>query len=196
MLGLATRVLRVQFAPPEHAKAVATDDVTEFVAYTTEFIVAGLVAMRADRMTDLLNAVDALEVSDSVVQWLGDGSVRGTDILSIERSSLVAVKADAPRGNPARRQHTRRVTVAAGDASFLVYGDLHIRRGGDARADLGRRPPMIPLTDATIRFRLGGDQLAHHADTLIVNRDVMDWMKPVSEEDVYRLSERYQSAGP
>jgi hypothetical protein len=196
MLGLATRVLRVQFARPadERSSAATSQDLTEFVAYTREFLVAGLLTMTAHRMTDLLNDVDEVEVGDTVVQWLGDGAVRGAETLSIERSALVAVKADAPRGNPARRHPTRCVAVAAGCGAFLMHGDLHIRRGADARADLGRRPPMIPLTNATIRFRLGGELQVQQSTTLIDNRDVVDWMVPTTEEELLRLTGQYQAA--
>jgi hypothetical protein len=197
VIGLATRVLRVQFArlPDDTVLATPTEDLIEFVAYTREFLVAALLAMRADRMTDLLNAVDELELHDTLVQWLHDGALRGAETLSIERVALVAVKANAPRGNPARRHPTGRVSVAAGCGPLLMHGDLHVRRGGDARADLGRRPPMIPLTDATIRFSLGGKHRVDHAETLIVNRDVVDWMQPATDEDLVRLTDQYRSRG-
>jgi hypothetical protein len=196
VLAIATRVLRVGFARPsdDAPRALPPDDLIDFVAYTREFLVAGLIAMRADRMTDLLNAVDELELSDPVVQWLADGSVRGSDRLSIRRSELIAVKAGDPRGNPARRHPTGRVSVGAGSGTTLMHGHLHVRRGGDAATDLGRRPAMIPLTDATIRFTVGGEARVDAAETLIVNRDAADWMRPTTEEAMVALVHQYRSA--
>jgi hypothetical protein len=195
VLGIATRVLRVGFARPTDGAppAAQSDDLSDFVAYTREFLVAGLIAMRADRMTDLLNAVDELELLDPVVQWVSDGTVRGSDRLSIERSELIAVKAGDPRGNPARRHPTGRVTVGAGSGRTLMHGCLHVRRGGNAASELGRRPAMIPLTDATIRFNMAGEARTDAAETLIVNRDVVDWMKPTTDEALMALIDQYRT---
>jgi hypothetical protein len=196
VLAIATRVLRVGFArsADETARAAAPDDAIDFVAYTRDFLVAGLIVMRADRMTDLLNAVDELELSDPIVQWRSDGSVRGSERLSIQRSALIAVKAGEPRGNMARRHPTGRVTVGAGSGTTLMDGDLHVRRGGNAAADLARRPAMIPLTDATIRFSVAGEPRVDAAQTLIVNRDAADWIMPTTEDALMGLIHQYRSA--
>jgi len=195
VLGIATRVLRVRLARPadETPRATAPDDLIDFVAYTREFLVAGLIAMRASRMTDLLNEIDELELSEPVVQSLSDGTVCDTDRLVIRRSDLIAVKAGDPRGNPARRHPTGRVAVGAASGNTLMHGELHIRRGGDAVADLGRRPAMIPLTEATIWFSVAGEQRIDAAATLIVNRDVADWMKPTTEDALVALIDQYRS---
>jgi hypothetical protein len=196
VLAIATRVLRVGFtrSADETPRAAAPDDLIDFVAYTRDFLVAGLIVMRADRMTDLLNAVDELELSDLIVQWRSDGSVRGSDRLSIQRSELIAVKAGEPRGNAARRHPTGRVTVGAGSGTTLMHGDLHVRRGGYAAADLARRPAMIPLTDATIRFSVAGEPRVDAAQTLIVNRDAADWINPTTEDALMGLIHQYRSA--
>ena len=72
-------------------------------------------------------------------------------------------------------------------------GCLHVRRGGNAASELGRRPAMIPLTDATIRFNMAGEALADAAETRIVNRDVVDWVKPTTDEALMALIDQYRT---
>jgi len=193
MFQTVTRILRLESPARETAHGVETPDPQrlDFLAYAPEFLVAGLLPVEADRMTDLLNATDELQLIDPVVQWLADGRVLGTESMSIPRSTLVAVKAGSPRGDHARRHPTRQVAVGAGSGGYLMHGFLHIRRGGDPAIDLGRRPPMIPLTDATIRFSVGRDSRVDEAETLIVNRDIVDWIRPLSEQELAPMIHRY-----
>jgi hypothetical protein len=55
---------------------------------------------------------------------------------------------------------------------------------------LGRRPPMIPLTDATIAYDTARGSQRDRAATFILNRDVADWIKPAREDDFARLGRR------
>jgi hypothetical protein len=193
MFQAVTRVLRLEFPARETAHIRETPDPQQldFLAYAPDFLIAGLLPLDAGRMTDLLNASDELQLIEPVVQWLADGRVLGAESMSIPRSTLVAVKAGSPRGDHARRHPTRQVGVAAGSGGYLMHGFLHIRRGGDPAIDLGRRPPMIPLTDATIHFSVGRDSRVDEADTLIVNRDIVDWIRPLSEQEFAPMIDRY-----
>jgi hypothetical protein len=192
MFQTVTRILRLEVPAGETAPRVEASDPQrlDFLAYAPEFLIAGLLPLDAHRMTDLLNATDELELLDPLVQWLADGRVLGKESMSIPRSTLVAVKAGSPRGDQARRHPTRQVAVGAGCGRYLMHGYLHVRRGGDPAIDLGRRPPMIPLTDATIHFSVGRDDRVDEAETLIVNRDIVDWIRPLSEEDFAPLVDR------
>jgi hypothetical protein len=192
MFQTVTRILRLEAPAREIKTGPGGPDPQhlELLAYAPEFLLAGLLPLDAHRMTDLLNASDELELIDPLVQWLADGRVLGKESMSIPRSALVAVKAGSPRGDQARRHPTRQVAVGAGSGMYLMHGYLHVRRGGDPAIDLGRRPPVIPLTDATIRFAVGRDDRIDEADTLIVNRDVVDWIRPLSEEEFAPLVDR------
>src|SRR6185503_2067864 len=67
LMTVATRVLRLRLVP-ESAPTTSLDDspAIEFVAYGHETLLAGWIQLDADRLTDLLNASDELELVDVV----------------------------------------------------------------------------------------------------------------------------------
>jgi hypothetical protein len=81
-----------------------------------------------------------------------DGGSAEADRVVVPRSELLAVKAGAPRGRATRRLPTRKVAVGAAAGPYAMLGHIHGRPGADPMIHLGRRPPMIPLTDATIAY--------------------------------------------
>jgi hypothetical protein len=181
MLGAATRVLRLSFSRPEVNEA---DDVPrlEFVAYAADRLLVGSIQLEADRLTDLLNACDELELVD--ITWLGlHGQIGETSSATITRSELLVVKAGLPRGNPARRHRTRQAPVVTAIGPYLVYGYLHSRPGSDPLVDLGRRAPMVPLTDASICYERNGKLHREDASTFIVNRDRADSIRRARESE-------------
>ena len=164
----------------------ADDRLIDFVAYGHETLLAGSIHLDADRLTDLLNGSDELELLD-VVCLTPDGSLVDTERAVIARTELVAVKAGDPRGRPVLRRRTRQSAVAAGAGRYVIHGYVHTRPGADAMVDVGRRPPMIPLTDATIVYEMADSRRRDHASTLILNRDVADWMRPALPDELARL---------
>jgi hypothetical protein len=122
LLAAATRVLRLTFVQDRPAlgadDAADADDappIIDFVGFTHESLVAGRLMLDADRLTDLLNATDELELVD-VVGFGLDGGIVEADRLFVPRRELVAVKAGQPRGRANLRRRTRQaaVTAAAG----------------------------------------------------------------------------------
>ena len=187
VLTAATRVLRLRFSPPPATMEAAVDEtLIEFVAYGHETLLAGSIHLDADRLADLLNGSDELELIDVVC--LGpDGAITDIDRATIARSELVAVKAGEPRGRPVLRRRTRQTAVAVGAGRYVVHGYIHTRPGADPMIDLGRRPSMIPLTDATIVYHTAGSGRRDQASTLIVNRDAADWMRLARSDELARL---------
>ena len=181
MLGAATRVLRLTFSRPNVNEAAEAARL-EFVAYAAERLLVGSIQLDADRLTDLLNTCDEVELVD--ITWLGlDGEIGETSSATISRSDLLVVKAGLPRGNPARRHGTRQVPVVAAIGPYVVYGYLHSRPGSDPMVDLGRRATMVPLTDASICYERNGALHREDASTLIVNRDRAHSIRRARESD-------------
>jgi hypothetical protein len=193
MLSVATRVLRLAFvaAPP---KAVPEGDpVIEFVAYAPECALVGSLRLTADRLTDLLNATDELELVD--ILCLGfDGVTVEAERQLVKCSDLIAVKAGDPRGSPALRRPTRQVAVSIGAGPYVMHGYIHGRPGGDPMVDFARRPSMVPLTDATIGYKTEHGWQRDDASTLIVNRDSADWMRLATDNDLAYLARRTGAA--
>ena len=184
MFGVATRVLRLSFTRPESSQP-AEAPLLEFVAYAADRLVVGSLQLDADRLTDLLNGCDEVELVD--MTWLGlDGELGETASATIPRHELLVVKAGQPRGNPARRHGTRQAPVVVTVGPYVVFGYLHARPGSDPMVDLGRRLPMVPLTDASICYERGGLLQREDASTLIVNRDRADSIRPARDTDFTR----------
>ena len=194
LMTVATRVLRLRLVP-ESAPTTSLDDspAIEFVAYGHETLLAGWIQLDADCLTDLLNASDELELVDVVC--LGpNGSIVDIDRAVIRRSELVAVKAGDPRGRPSLRRRTRQTAVAADAGRYLIHGYLHARPGADPMIDLGRRPPMLPLTDATMVYETDDGWQRDEATTLILNRDTADSVRPARPDELDRLLARRGAA--
>ena len=69
-----------------------------FDAYGRHDRVFGWVGLRADRLTDLLNAHEELLLTDVEIEDLEDGVTRSVDEILIRCSDLIAVHASGPRG--------------------------------------------------------------------------------------------------
>lgn len=184
MLRGATRILRLAFEPTATPAPTPDDEpLTDFVAYAGESMLAGLLRLEAHRLTDLLNRSDELELVEVLCLGL-DGGVTEADRVVVDRAALVAVKAGDPRGSAMLRQHTRQVAVTAGAGRYLMHGYIHGRPGADPMIHIGRRPPMVPLTDATIVYETAKGRQSDHASTLIINRDAADWIRPARDADL------------
>jgi hypothetical protein len=183
MFTAATRVLRLRFVPATSTVQVPDDFVIDFVAYGRESLLAGSLRLDADRLTDLLNRSDELELIDVLALGLDGGSAEAERVV-VPRSELLAVKAGAPRGRASRRLPTRKVAVGAATGPYAIHGYIHGRPGADPMIHLGRRAPMIPLTGATIAYETAHGFRREEASTLIINRDAADWIRPAREDEL------------
>src|SRR5215212_733823 len=85
-----------------------TDDrKVEFVAYATDCVVVGRVALPNDRLTDLLTGQDEYDLEAVSVEVLAEERVVVLDSTKVLREDLCVVATAGPRGNPARRVRTR-----------------------------------------------------------------------------------------
>jgi hypothetical protein len=165
----------------------------DFVAYGHESMLTGRLRLDADRLTDLLNGSDEVDLVDVVCLGL-DGDVVETSRAVVPRRELVAVKAGDPRGRRSLRQPTRQSGVIASAGRYVMHGYIHGRPGADPMIHIGRRPAMIPLTDAMIAYESPTGWRRDQASTLILNRDTADWLRPAREDDLARLVARTSAA--
>jgi hypothetical protein len=153
-------------------------------AYARDWRVFGWVSLRTDRLTDLLNDADELLLVNVEVESLIDGRTISADEVLVRRSELIAVQASGPRGDAARRRATRTHPVAVQSGPYLIGGYIHVPPGVDPRNDIRDRSPMIPLTNAWAEFWAGGHRRRQWVGTMIVNRELADWIEVVAEEDL------------
>ena len=153
----------------------------DFIGFAADCTISGKVTMFGERLTDFLNGQERFRVHHVECQSLEDGHTAAIDSISVERNDLLAVMATGPRGSEKQRVslETNRLQVSIGP--YVILGRLHTKPGADAVKSVLQRDPMIPFTNATIAYELGGsDRRTRHLDA-IVNRLLVDWISPTTE---------------
>lgn len=154
----------------------------ELEAYAADCRVHGRLEVGAGRLTDALNASGEVVIRDVRLESLSDGHVVEMPELTTGRDELYAVGGSGPRGELARRirTHVTRVRVELGP--YHVEGALHGYPAGDPLGMVLRRPSWVPLTDATIQYSAGGEQVKDEFATLLVNRELATSMRALDGE--------------
>lgn len=152
----------------------------DFVAYGEDCILSGRAMLDADRLSDMLNAHDEYLLSGlSVDRFDDERPFRLDDEIAIPRDEIYLVHASGPRGDAARRHRTTPQHLAIEMGPYRVRGFFHSLPGADPVEAFRRRKAMVPLTDARIEFTLHGQRRETRVDTLIVNREQVDWVQVV-----------------
>ena len=135
--------------------------------------------MRLDsaRLTDMLNAHLEYVLVDALAERLPEGGSMVVPEILVGRHELALVRAGGPRGDRTRRKPTKTHHLVIRTGRYLVAGRLHSSVGEDPLAALRARDPMVPLTDAAIMFRIGPDIVEEPGGTIIVNRDLVEWVR-------------------
>jgi hypothetical protein len=74
-----------------------------FRGYAVDSTIAGELESEFDRVKDIIDRVEAVEVHDATLQSLDDGSELCVPLLRLDRDDLMAVEAVERRGRSARR---------------------------------------------------------------------------------------------
>jgi hypothetical protein len=167
---------------PTPGAGIAHLPLVDFVAYGEDCLFSGRVRLEPPRLTDMLNAHDEIELIDVFVERLDGTSATEVREVLVRRDEVMAVHAAGPRGDPERRLRTRPHPLALGLGPYVVRGLLHVPPGVDPVVMIRRRPPLVPLTEATIDLEVGGLAQRRPAGTLVVNRDRVDWIMPAPLE--------------
>ena len=155
-----------------------------FAAYGAHQRVFGWVRLKADRLTDLLNTHDELQLVNVELETFANGLTGTVSEVVVRRRDLIAVQASLPRGIEGRRRATRIHPIAMQSGGYLISGYLHAPEGSDPIEAVRTRPPMIPLTDALLEYWAGGKRQHQSTGTIIVNRDATDWIRLVTHDDL------------
>ena len=162
---------RTRTAPPSEAPAVErTAPDVEFVAYALDCTLSGRLELAADRVTDLLNEHEDLELVDVRVEDLVGGEGHDIATLGITRDEILAVHATGPRGRADKRRRTRQHPIMTTLGPYRVRGYVHALPGVEPIASLRHREPMVPVTDAVIEYSVGRQQIRRRVSTLLINR--------------------------
>ena len=154
----------------------------EFVAYAEDCILSGHVRLTADRLNDLVNDHEELELVDVLVTDLVGSEGIEVHQLLLRRDEILVVHATGPRGRADRRQRTRQHPIVVKLGPYVVRGYIHAIPGSDPIAGLRRRRPIVALTDAVVEYSLGREEIRRRVSTVLVNRELADWIVE-GEED-------------
>ena len=149
----------------------------DFVAYALHERLSGRVRLDNDRLSDMLNAHDEFVLVDALAERLPEGGSMVVSEILLRRHELAVVHATGPRGDRAQRIRTETHPLVLRIGRYLVSGRVHTGRGEPPLLSLRSRQPMIPLTEAAIEFRVGPDVVREPASGIVVNRDLVDWVR-------------------
>jgi hypothetical protein len=152
----------------------------DFTGFAGDCIITGHLVLRAKRLTDELNLARTITLEDVVLNGL-DGQRVTAPTFTIDRSELCAVVGRGPRGRRALRIATDKRRLQAQIGPYVVLGRYHGPLGATSLRDFAERDPMVPLTDATVAYVVGGILEVVDASTLIINRELAAWYREADE---------------
>ena len=163
--------------------AAVLHPMVDFVAYAEDCTLSGRIRLEADRLTDMLNDHEELQLVDVLFQSLADREAVEVREVVVPREDLLMVHATGPRGDMARRTRTRQTFVSIQSGPYEIRGQLHAAPFVDAISAMNHRGPMVPITDAVIDFRIEDEWQRHRVGTLIINRRAIDRVIEAPEGD-------------
>ena len=176
-------------SPPEGAAERPTLEappapMVELTVYAGDSVAFGRLALTADRVTDLMNDRTEFEFVDTFLQSLDDGHGLLVRTVIVARDEIFAVAVAGPRGDPARRTRTRPIPIELRLGRYDVSGNIHVVPGTDPVIGFRRRRVMVPLTEATIEFDSPDGRKLSRFGTILVNRDLTEWIALATRSDV------------
>jgi hypothetical protein len=148
-----------------------------FIGYGLGRRYIGYVECAGERLTDILNATESVVIHEAFVESFDDDTVVNLGDGEVARSLLYAVETAGHRGDEARRIHTVRHRLQVQIGPYSALGLLHAAPGQMPLPYLTSRGPMIPLSDVTLGYTARGALTLRDVGTLIVNRDLLDWVR-------------------
>jgi hypothetical protein len=153
-----------------------------FIGYALGRRFIGYVEIQGERLSDLLNRGPSVVVRETFVESFDDDTVVNLGDGEIDRSILYAVETSEGRGEGSRRIQTIRHRLQVQFGPYSALGLLHALPGQMPLSQLTSRGPMIPLSQATLGYSCRGALTLRDVDTLIVNRELVDWVRARDEE--------------
>lgn len=182
VIGSIGSRLRLVLRQPGATRAFGAVDAADlpeidFVAYSTSERLSGRIRLDAARLTDMLNGHHEFVLVDALAERLPDGGSMVVPEILLRRHELAVVRAGGPRGDRTLRIPTEKHRLVMRSGRYIVVGRMHSSYGEDPLRALRRREAMIPLTDASVLYRVGADIVEEPAGTIVVNRDLVEWVR-------------------
>jgi hypothetical protein len=156
----------------------------EVTLFTDSREIRGHLRLEADRLTDGVCRSDMLALGDAVVLPVGQDHALVYPRLLVARDEVLVISGSGPRGDAQRRHRTRPLPIRIRMGPYLVTGHLHAPPTVNALAQLDRRGPFIPLTDARIEYSADGEDRVVGNAMVIINRSRIELLEHVATEDI------------
>jgi len=169
---------------PHEPESVADAPLIGFDAFSMDQRIFGWVRLSADRLTDLLNAHEEIELDNAQIEQLTNARVAWIDRMVVSRDRLIAVRAGGPQGDPAKRQRVRLHPLVVRAGVYRIGGYLHARPGVAPLAEVRNRPKIIPLSSAWLEHWADGRRQAQWIGTILFNRDRAESIEAVGEGEL------------
>ena len=155
----------------------------DFIAFTADRRIHGLIPLADDRLSDMLNSVPRVVVRGAEIDDLVEGNPTETADLTLAVGSIVAVLVAGRRGVENRRRRTEVHRARIGLNRYVVSGSLHVPpdstdrlSSADPAVVLAGRDILVPLTDATITYDKADMTTTERFETILVNRAYATWI--------------------
>lgn len=162
----------------------------DFVGFTADRRITAMIPLADDRLSDMLNSVTRIVLRDAVVGDLTEEGPSLSGDVTLPVGDLVAVVGTGRRGSEMRRRRTAVRRVSVGLGRYTVSGCLHVPpdqgdfpRHADPAAILAGRDILVPITDASITYDVGGIMTTEEHQTILVNRARAGWIEIQPEVD-------------
>jgi hypothetical protein len=149
----------------------------DLTGFAGDCLIHGRLDLRAERLTDQLNAEPRLDLVDVVLEGLQDGQRVAVPSFTVDRADLCAVRADGPRGARRLRVPTTPHRLQAQIGPYTVLGSLHSKPGIEPLRAIDGREAMVPFTGATIAYVVAGIVEVRDVPALIINRELASWLR-------------------
>ena len=149
----------------------------EFVAFAEDGRLSGRLRMDTARLSDMLNDHDEYLIEQVLARRIPSGEELLIPQIVVHRQELLLVSATGPRGERELRTRTiaRGMVMEAGP--YLISGDIHTVAGVEPLVNFRRRRPMVPLTNAEIRYTTEKGPTVEFVDAIVVNREHVEWVQ-------------------
>jgi hypothetical protein len=187
MLDRIPRRLRFAFSKPDptveaEVETAADRGEVDFVAYGEDCVLSGRTVLDSGRLSDMLNDHEEYALIGVSVERFDDGQPLEIDDVVVARDEIFLVHASGPRGDAARRKRTTPQHLAVKMGPYEVRGFFHAQPGVDPVEAIRRRKAMVPLTKVRIEYVLHGEHREIDVDTVIMNREQVDWILAIEPD--------------
>lgn len=154
----------------------------DFVGYSADCLLSGKVDLTAPSLADMLNDTPVVQLTNVVLEDLADALRITAGTYTLHRDDIYAVRQAGPSGSCVRRAGTVRRRLQAQIGPYNVLGRLNGMPGPMPMSGPELRGPMLPLSDATIAYVVGGILEVRDVSLMLINRDLLSWVRAADEE--------------